>query len=148
MHVRSFTDPPEGLLRFARWTLRSQEQARREHRLVEGRLQGAGLVARLAGVTDRGAAEALRGAMIEVPRAEMPAPQAREFYRADLIGFAVRNLEGVELGVLEYFADTPAHPIMVVRGAREHWVPAIPLHLRRVDLAGRSVLVDWPAELD
>jgi hypothetical protein len=33
-------------------------------------------------------------------------------------------------------------------GGREHWVLAIPKHLRRVDTAARSVLVDWPAELD
>jgi hypothetical protein len=33
-----------------------------------------------------------------------------------------------------------------VQGAREHWVLAIPKHLRKVDLAAGLVLVDWPAE--
>jgi len=33
-------------------------------------------------------------------------------------------------------------------GGGEHWVPAAPKHLRRVDLAARTILVDWPAELE
>jgi ribosomal 30S subunit maturation factor RimM len=34
---------------------------------------------------------------------------------------------------------------MVVRGAQEFWIPAVPLHLRRVDLRERRVVVDWSA---
>ena len=30
----------------------------------------------------------------------------------------------------------------------EHWVLAGPAHLRKVDLAARQILVDWPAELE
>jgi ribosomal 30S subunit maturation factor RimM len=45
--------------------------------------------------------------------------------------------------VVEYFVETPAHPIMVVRGEQEFWVPAVPQHLRRIELEGRRVLVDW-----
>ena len=32
---------------------------------------------------------------------------------------------------------------MVVRGVREFWIPAVPQHLRRVDLQARRVVVDW-----
>jgi hypothetical protein len=28
-------------------------------------------------------------------------------------------------------------------GEQEYWVPAVPLHLRRVDLTARRVVVDW-----
>ncbi len=147
VHVRSFTDPPEGLLRFRRWSMRLEGEARREHRLLEGRWQGKHLVVRLEGVADRDAAEGLRGAIIEVPRAALPPTAEREFYQTDLIGLAVVNLDGARLGVLEHFVDTPAHAVMVIRGEREHWVPAIPQHLRKVDLAGGTVLVDWPADL-
>jgi ribosomal 30S subunit maturation factor RimM len=34
---------------------------------------------------------------------------------------------------------------MVVRGAQEFWIPAVPQHLRRVDLRERRVVVDWSA---
>jgi ribosomal 30S subunit maturation factor RimM len=32
---------------------------------------------------------------------------------------------------------------MVVRGEKEYWVPAVPQHVRRVNLAARQVVVDW-----
>ncbi len=36
---------------------------------------------------------------------------------------------------------------MVVQGAKEHRVPAIPRYLKRVDLERREIEVDWPADL-
>ncbi len=35
---------------------------------------------------------------------------------------------------------------MVVKGEREYTVPAVPPHLRRVDLQRRLIEVDWPAD--
>jgi 16S rRNA processing protein RimM len=148
MHIQSFTDPPEGLLDYPTWVLRMGSGPQIQHRVVEGRIQGRGLVARLDGVTDRDAAARLRGAQIEVRREELPAPGEREYYRSDLLGFAVRNLEGVELGRLDHFVEGAASVMMVVAGADEYWIPAIPRYLRKVDLEGRVVSVDWPADAD
>jgi 16S rRNA processing protein RimM len=53
------------------------------------------------------------------------------------------NLAGERLGVVRHFLETPAQVLMVVRGEREYWVPAVPKHLRRVDLGARQVTVDW-----
>ncbi len=148
IRVRSFTEPPEELLRLASWSLRLGTAERCERRLLEGRRHGRSLVARLEGVEDRAAAAALAGAAIEVARDALPPPGERQFYQADLIGLAVRNLEGVELGKVLYFVEAPASPVMVVRGEREHWVPATPRHLRSVDLAAGKIVVDWPAVLE
>ena len=149
VHVESYTDPPEGLLGHREWVLRRASGERLVQRVVEGRRHAAGLVAHLEGVDDRAKAAALSGAVIEVERAALPRLPAREYYRADLLGLRVRNLEGAELGTVSYFVDAPAGAVMVTRGAEgdEHWVPAAPPHLRRVDLAAGEVLVDWPAEL-
>lgn len=148
IRVRSFTDPPEGLLRFARWSLTVGKDPRREYRLLEGHRQGRDLVARLESVSDRDSAAALRGAAIEIPRDALPPPAAGQFYRADLIGLAVSNLEGIELGKVLHFVDAPTGAVMVIRGATEHWVPATPRHLRRVDLDAGRIVVDWPAVLE
>nr|PZN79561.1 MAG: 16S rRNA processing protein RimM [Pseudomonadota bacterium] len=148
VHVTSYTDPPERLISYRTWTLRNPDGTRVERRLAEGRLQGNRLVARLEGVEDRDAAAALRGAVIEIERSELPPTREREYYRADLIGLVVRNLEGVELGRVDYFIDAPANAVMVVRGEREHWLPVTPVHLRSVDLDAGLILVDWPAELE
>jgi 16S rRNA processing protein RimM len=60
-----------------------------------------------------------------------------------LIGCEVVNQDGVVLGAVRHFVETPAQALMVVRGEREYWVPAVPRHLRRIDLAARRVVVDW-----
>lgn len=146
MHVQSFTDPPEGVLAYRNWGLRQGSGAQTSYQLVEGRIQGRGLVARLEGVTDRDAAALLRGALIEVRRSALPPPGKGEYYQADLVGFAVRNLEGVGLGKLDHFVDGAASAMMVVVGTEEYWIPATPQHLRKVDLDGRSLSVDWPAD--
>jgi 16S rRNA processing protein RimM len=87
--------------------------------------------------------------VIEIERAALPPTAEREYYRADLVGMSVRNLEGASLGVVSHFVDAPAGAVMVTRepGGREHWVLALPKHLRQVDMAARTVLVDWPVEL-
>ncbi len=146
MHIQSFTEPVEGVLEYPLWGLRLGPGVQTSYRLVEGRVQGRGLVVRLEGVPDRDAAALLRGALIEVRRSELPPPGKREYYRSDLVGFAVRNLEGVELGRLDHFVDGAASAMMVVVGTDEYWIPAIPQYLRKVDLEGRALSVDWPAD--
>ena len=148
MHIQSFTEPPEGVLGYPVWGLRLGMAPQTSHRLVAGRLQGRGVVAQLEGVTDRDAAALLRGAVIEVRRSALPPTAQREYYRGDLLGFAVRNLEGVELGKLDHFVEGPGSAMMVVNGTAEYWIPAIPQYLRKVDLEGRFISVDWPADAD
>ncbi len=58
-----------------------------------------GAVARFAGVTDRTAAEALRGTALTVPRAALPALGEGEYYYADLLGLPAVSTEGEELGI-------------------------------------------------
>jgi 16S rRNA processing protein RimM len=119
-------------------------------RLTDGQPHGDRLVAKLEGVEDRDAASALTGAVIEVQRAELPPPGERQYYRADLVGLAVRNLQGVQMGNVAQFVDAPSGPVMVVRDAdgREHWVLAMPQYLRKVEIDAGLILVDWPLDLD
>jgi 16S rRNA processing protein RimM len=119
-------------------------------RLTDGQPHGDRLVAKLEGVEDRDAASALTGAVIEVQRAELPPPGERQYYRADLVGLAVRNLQGVQMGNVAQFVDAPSGPVMVVRDAdgREHWVLAMPQYLRKVEIDVGLILVDWPLDLD
>jgi len=107
-------------------------------------------VAQLEGVASREDAAALTGAIVEVERAALPPAGADQYYQTDLVGLAVRNLEGTDLGTVSHFVDAPTGTVMVTRepGGREHWVLAVPKHLRKVDLAEGMIVVDWPAELE
>jgi 16S rRNA processing protein RimM len=55
-------------------------------------------IARLDGVTDRTAAEALRGQLIEVDRDSLPALEEGEYYHADLVGLPCVDEAGNALG--------------------------------------------------
>jgi len=150
IHVESHTDPPQRLLEYREWVLRLASGERVTRRVAGARRHADGLVAHLEGVAGRDEAAALTGAVIEVERSTLPRLNEREYYRADLIGLPVRNLEGADLGRVSHFVDAPAGAVMVTKApdGQERWVLANPTHLRRVDLAAREIVVDWPAELE
>ncbi|HUY83880.1 MAG TPA: ribosome maturation factor RimM [Steroidobacteraceae bacterium] len=146
--LRSDTDPAERLFEYRDLRLLQCGVARLCVIEATGR-SGGRLTAKFAGVDDRDRAAGLAGAEICVARGELPPRAPREHYRADLIGYRVYDGSGRELGVLDYFVETPAHALMVVRGSGgEIWVPATPSHLRRVEPERRRIVVDWeePAE--
>ena len=58
----------------------------------------AGAIARFAEIADRAAAEALRGALLTVPRAALPPLGEGEYYHADLIGLPCESADGSALG--------------------------------------------------
>jgi 16S rRNA processing protein RimM len=145
--LRSYTDPPERLLEHGTLSLRLGG-AWRDYAVEGTGRSGGALTVKLAGVADRTAAEALKGASVGVPRSALPPCAAGDFYQADLLGCEVVNLAGDRLGVVAHFVQIPTHALMVVRGTREYWVPAVPQHLRRVDLEARRVVVDWEEPVD
>lgn len=142
LKVQSFTEPVEGILDYGEWCL-DRPGIAGTWRVRDGRRQGRQVVASLEQIEDRDTAQRFVGARIAVEREQLPPLQPREYYRADLIGLRVVNAQGLDLGRIAHFVDGPAHTWMVVRGAKEHWLPAGPQQLRRVDLASGEVRVDW-----
>jgi 16S rRNA processing protein RimM len=69
-----------------------------ERRLLSIRDSGKVAVARFEGIADRAAAEALRGALIEIDRAALPPLEKGEYYHADLIGLPASDREGKVIG--------------------------------------------------
>ena len=60
----------------------------------------AGAIARFAEIADRGAAEALRGTLLTVPRSALPPLAEGEYYHADLIGLPCETASGESLGII------------------------------------------------
>jgi len=101
------------------------------------------LVARIAGVNDREAAEALRNLDLFVPRARLPAIEEPDtFYHADLIGLAAVTADGAALGTVTAVHNFGAGDIVEIApqggGAplmlsfTESAVPEIDLSARRI----------------
>jgi 16S rRNA processing protein RimM len=141
--VWSYAEPPDSLLKHRTWRLRRADGGDDSYRVVRSDWDGSVMRAELEGVADRDAAELLRDREILIER-EPAAPG--EYYREDLEGFAVRNLEGVVLGTLQHFLEAPAGALMVVIGDKERWLPASAPFLKRVDLERREIELDWPAD--
>lgn len=143
VRVQSDTSPRENILGYSPWYL--FRQGKRELRKVAaGRLQGKGVVAKLTACDDRNAAEELAGAVIAVPRSQLPETQPGEYYWTDLLGLAVRTVGGVELGRIEQLLETGSNDVIVVQGERERLIPYIwDQVIREVDLQAGVMLVDW-----
>jgi 16S rRNA processing protein RimM len=106
------------------------------------------MVARLAGVTDRTAAERLRNLKLYVPRDRLPKPEADEFYYADLIGLAAVATDGRTLGTVCAVHDFGAGDLIEVAplaGGASVMLPFNDAVVPKVDVAARRLIVDPPA---
>lgn len=109
--------------------------------LVSVRRAGPGAVARFAEVVDRGAAEALRGQLLSVPRSALPPLEEGEYYHADLIGLACESDSGEPLGTVvavENFGAGDILEIEKVDGRRS----MVPFRPGIAELADGKVVVD------
>lgn len=124
-------------------------QIRREPHTVESaRIQGTTVLLKLNDISDRNAAEAFRGADIEVPsEAALRLPKGR-FYWHQVIGLAVEDATtGVSLGHVRDILETGANDVYVVKTAegKELLIPAIKEVVKEIDpAAGRMVIEPLP----
>jgi len=94
----SFTEDP---LAVAQYGPLETEDGKRRFEIEAVRAAKDFLVARLAGVADRNAAEALRNTDLFVPRDRLPAIEEDDtFYHADLVGLAAVSEDGAALGTV------------------------------------------------
>ena len=81
-------------------SLKRHQQVRVGERLLTltSLKEGRNPIARFAGISDRNAAEALRGQLVTVPRSALPPLEEGEYYHADLVGLPCHSAEGEKLG--------------------------------------------------
>jgi 16S rRNA processing protein RimM len=128
-----------------RWWLLG-EQARQVE-VTAARRQGSALVAKLQGCDTPEQAERLRGVPVGVSRAEFPPAGDGEVYWVDLIGARVVNRSGIELGTVSNVVSSGAQELLEVRqDDTVRLVPMVRRHVDEVDLATRTVRVDWEAD--
>ncbi len=154
--VKPFAADPQALFSSKRWFIRPPAAAgpRPELpallRVIGAKEHGDGVVATAHEVPDRSAAEALRGARIFVSRARFPTPDADEFYWVDLIGLSTVNRSGAVLGSVVGLIETGPHCVLRVQPAAadsaELLIPFVDAYVDKVDLAARSIVVDWEAD--
>ena len=112
-----------------------------ERRLLAVRDSGKTAVARFEGISDRSAAEALRGSLVEVDRATLPALEEGEYYHADLIGLEAIDRDGNRIGTVAAVENYGAGDLLEVElpdGKRS----LIPFRTGIADLDGGKIVLD------
>jgi 16S rRNA processing protein RimM len=149
------TDFPEKFgVRRRLWLLQESAPASspREVELLAHWPHKGGIVLHFSGVDSISAAEALKGLIVAIPRAERAPLADDEVYIGDLIGCTLTDVAGaapVTVGEIEN-VDRTAGPValLVVNGAAgEVLVPFAKSYLRKIDLAARRVEMALPEGL-
>jgi 16S rRNA processing protein RimM len=128
----------------------SDETGRRTFVVESVRSSGKGLIARIAGVTDRDAAEALRGTRLYVDRAQLPEVAEDEYYHEDLIGLAAVLETGEPFGkvvAVQNFGAGDLIEIAPVGSSQTVLVPFTRACVPEVDIAAGCVVVTPPEGL-
>ena len=137
VHVR--TDEPER--RFTPGA--SLRVGDRPRTVASARWHSGTLLLGLEGVTDRTAAEALRGRELwaDVPADEAP-PDEGEYWDRQLVGLEVRDAAGAVAGTIGEVLHLPAHDVLVVRtSGGDRLVPFVSEVVPVVDLEAGHVRV-------
>lgn len=98
------------------------------------------LIVRFADVEDVNGAMLLKNKIVYFARNDVRLPKGRHFV-ADLLGAAVVDEQGAEIGKLTEVLDMPAGQVYVVQGETEHTIPAVPEFILDIDADEKTIRV-------
>lgn len=142
--LRTYTSDAEAI---AGYGPLSDEAGTRTFKIKSARATPKGVIARLEGVNDRNAAEALRGVNLYVDRAKLPEPDDKEYYHADLIGLAARDSAGEEIGWVLTVANFGAGDLLEIRfkdSKQTEYVAFTDACVPEVNVGGGYVVIVMP----
>jgi 16S rRNA processing protein RimM len=132
LRVAILTDYPEQLDRLT--TVRIGPRAA-PYKIEGMRLHKEAVLLKLEGIKDRNAADALRGALVQIPLEEAVPLEEDEFYEHQIIGMAVVEQDGTYLGKVTEIITTGANDVFVVIGPQgELLLPVIEEAILEIDL--------------
>ena len=107
------------------------------------------LVARIAGVKDRDAAEKLKNIELFVPRERLPPiEEADTYYHADLVGLSAVTAGGETIGTVSAVHNFGAGDIIEIKpagGGQTLMLPFTEAVVPEIDMAARRIVVVPPA---
>lgn len=144
------TETMDSLFDYDTWWV-GKDDNWRELDVIEAKVHNDVLVVKLQGIDDRDAAFACKGKQVAVPRDALPEAAENEYYWSNLIGLMVRNKQDVVFGQIADVFETGANDVIVVNGGqlsgeRERLIPFTPDVILDVNLAAKTMLVDWDAD--
>lgn len=116
------------------------------YEVLSARLSNDAVLLRVAGVSDRDAAAALRGLVVSVARSEIQLEDG-EILLADLLGCEVFLEDGTAWGEVVEIAPGAQDRLIIVDGDIERMLPMVDEFLIEIDIEGRRIVVDPPEGL-
>ena len=102
-----------------------------------------GLIVQFEEVQDRDSAELWRGRYLLAPFSELPPLQQDEVYLHDLVGMAVVNMTGEELGAVTTFYELPQGIMLDVQMTRGSIIiPYRPEIIVKTDIDARKIVIN------
>src|ERR1700757_1186773 len=142
VRIKSYTEDPMAV---ASYGPLSDETGKKAYRVETLSAARGAVLARIEGVADRTAAEALRGLRLYIERSALPGTGEREWYEADLIGLRAVGRDGRDWGKVMAFHDFGAGSVMEVSGGV--MLPFTDEAVPEIDVAGGKVVIEPPAGL-
>lgn len=102
------------------------------------------LLMRFKGFETREVAAQLTGELLEVPREEAVPLSDEEYYTFDIIGLAVRDMDGISHGEITQVLKTGSNDVYVARDAqgKELLIPALKAVVREISVEGGYLTID------
>ena len=147
VRLKSFCTLPEEIEAYCPLT---DEHGNRSFSLILTRAIKGGYAARLVGVDTKEQADALKGLRLFAPRDRLPKLPDDEFYHADLIGLAVFDTGGAQLGTVKSVQNHGAADLLELQGPGLKATVLLPFTLDvvpTVDLTQRRIVADPPEGL-
>jgi 16S rRNA processing protein RimM len=148
VRLKSFCSDPSDI---ASYGPLSSADGSRQFRITLTKPVTGGFGARIAGITTREAAEALRGTSLFVARERLPSLPDDEFYHADLIGLEAFDTGGEALGRVTAIHNHGAGDIIEISSTRHKSALLLPFTkaiVPNVDLSAGRLIVDLPDETE
>ena len=140
--VFSYTKPRVNILNYSPWSIDVDGELQKIE-IKNGREQSKTIVAHISGIDTREDSQKLIGKDIYIDKEQLPELNEDQYYWHELIGFTVLNQNKESLGLVDYFVETGANNVLVVKGKKEHWIPYIEPYLVSVDSKKKEIFVDW-----
>ena len=123
------------------FTWRGRDGATRPLTLATARPANDRILVRFNEVADRAGASTLTNGYLVADEERLPDPGPGAAYNFQLMGLQVVTEEGRSIGTVAEIWPSPAHSVLVVRGAGEVLIPSIPEFVKAVSLPERRITV-------
>ena len=134
--IEVWLDSPEFLKSFKRIFLEGKE-----YRFKRASVHKGFLLAALEGIDSMDSAIALKGKEISILRSDARLPKGK-FFLCEIMGARAFDAEGNEIGILTEIIENPAQPIYVIKGEREHLIPAVEEFILSTDVENKIIRIN------